>query len=123
MADRVLIVEDEPHVLSMLEFRLKQSGYDVLTAGSGTEALKKAREEDPKLIVLDVMMPPPNGYQVCRMLKDDAAKCHIPVILLTARSTESDKFWGMESGADDYVTKPYDVEELINKIKSFLEKG
>jgi len=122
MAKKILIVDDEPNIVMMLERRLKANGYDVIAAYAGEEALKRAKEDGPDLILLDVMMPPPNGFQVCRTLKDDPKYKHIPVVLLTAKVTESDQFWGMESGADAYVTKPYNADELLAKIGALLKK-
>ena len=122
MAKKILVVDDEPDIQQLISRRLKSNGYEVATAGSGDEALKKMPEIRPDLIILDVMMPPPNGFQVCRTLKDDPKYQKIPIILLTARSTESDQFWGMESGSDAYVTKPYNPEELLTKVKALLEK-
>jgi two-component system, OmpR family, alkaline phosphatase synthesis response regulator PhoP len=117
---KILIVDDEPDILFMLQSRLEAHEYDVVIASNGEEALEKARAENPDIILLDVMMPPPNGFQVCRTLKDDPAYKHIPVIMLTAKTTESDQFWGLESGADGYVTKPYNSEELLSKIAELL---
>ncbi len=120
MAKRILIVDDEPDIVKLISMRLKANGYDIATADSGEEALKKVPEFQPDLVILDVMMPPPNGFQVCRTLKDNPAYQKIPILMLTARSTESDQFWGMESGSDAYVTKPYNAEELLTKVKALL---
>lgn len=117
---KILVVDDEPDVVSLLKMRLQANQYDVVTGTNGDEGLKAVKEERPDLIILDVMMPPPNGFQVCRMLKDDPEYKQIPIILLTAKAADSDKFWGVESGADAYVTKPYNAEELLNKIKQLL---
>ncbi len=122
MAKKILIVDDEADIVMQLEIRLKASGYETISANDGEEALQKAKEEKPDLILLDVMMPPPNGFQVCRMLKDDPEYNQIPVIMLTAKATESDEFWGIESGADAYVTKPYNAQELTQKIQDLLER-
>jgi DNA-binding response OmpR family regulator len=120
MAKRILIVDDEADIIEMLKIRLESLGYDTSAAVNGEEALRKVNEEKPNLVLLDVMMPPPNGFQVCRIIKDDPDLKHIPVIMLTAKSTDSDKFWGMESGAEDYVTKPYNADELLEKIKAII---
>jgi len=117
---KILIVDDEPDIVFMLQSRLEAHDYDVVGASNGEEALEKTRTESPDVILLDVMMPPPNGFQVCRILKDDPAYQNIPIIMLTAKTTESDQFWGMESGADGYVTKPYNAEELLAKIRELL---
>jgi DNA-binding response OmpR family regulator len=122
MAKKILIVDDEPQILALLMSRLKTSGYEISLAQSGAEALKQAKTVRPDLLILDVMMPPPNGFQVCRMLKDDPDFKNTPIILLTAKAAESDQFWGLESGADAYVTKPYNPKELLNQVQALLEK-
>ena len=122
MAKKILVTDDEANIVMMVETRLKKQGYAVITANSGATALEQVKKDRPDLIILDVMMPPPNGFQVCRQLKDDEQYKDIPIILLTAKSSESDQFWGMESGADAYVTKPYNPEELLSKVKDLLEK-
>jgi len=123
MAKKILIVDDELLILDLLQVRLEANKFEVIKATNGEEALKKAKGiPRPDLIVLDVLMPPPNGFQVCRTLKDDPDYRDIPIILLTAKSTESDKFWGTESGADAYITKPYSAEEFVALIKSLIKK-
>jgi len=122
MGKRILIADDEENIVTVLSMRLKANGYDVKNANSGEMALKMIKEDRPDLAILDVMMPPPNGYQLCRELKDDPEFRKLPVILLTAKSTESDKFWGMEAGADAYITKPYNSEEILSKIATLLGK-
>ncbi|MDP8219173.1 MAG: response regulator [Candidatus Theseobacter exili] len=118
---KILVIDDEPHIVKILETRLRHIGYDVITGTNGVEALAKTREEKPNLVILDVMIPPPNGFQVCSTLKDDPECNQIPIILLTAKSTESDQFWGTESGADAYLTKPYNAEDLMNTVKSLIK--
>ncbi len=120
---KILIVDDDPDILSVLRIRLEANKFGVIAASNGEEALTKAKVDHPDLIVMDVMMPPPNGYQVCRMLKDNPEHNEIPIILLTAKDTQSDKFWGVESGADAYITKPYNAEELIGKVQTLLKKN
>lgn len=120
MAKKVLVVDDANDTIELIEYRLKTNGFDVVSASSGQGALEKIKSDKPDLIIMDVMMPPPNGFQVCRQLKDDPHTRHIPVILLTAKSTESDQFWGMEAGADAYLTKPYNPEELLTKINDLF---
>lgn len=117
---KILLVDDDPDLMKMVATRLAETGCEVLTADSGEMALRLAREKSPDLIVLDVTMPPPNGYQVCRVLREDPRFKEVPIIFLTARSEESDQFWGMESGADAYVTKPFHAEELLSKVSNFL---
>ncbi|MBP9733504.1 MAG: response regulator [Candidatus Omnitrophica bacterium] len=122
MANKVLVVDDEPGILLMVRSRLVKAGYQVEEAKDGQEALKKTREWSPDLVIMDVMMPPPNGFQACRILKDDSATRAIPIVLLTAKSTESDQFWGQESGADAYLTKPYDPQELLATVARLIQK-
>ena len=120
MAKKILFVDDEPDIVMMVEMRIKASGFDVVTGNSGQEAIDLAKEHKPDLIILDVMMPAPNGFQVCRTLKDDPEFKDTPIIFLTAKTTDSDQFWGVEAGANDYMTKPYNIEDLMTKIKGFL---
>lgn len=119
MADKkILVADDEPDMLMLITARLEASGYEAITAIDGQDALNKIRETKPALILLDVMMPRLNGYQVCREVRKDPDLKDIPVIMLSAKSQESDKFWGKETGADDYITKPFEASELLAKIKA-----
>jgi two-component system alkaline phosphatase synthesis response regulator PhoP len=119
---KILIVDDEPDVSSLLTLMLKAQGYNVVTAGDGQEALEKARSETPDLILLDVMLPRMDGYKVARILKFDENYSQIPIIMLTAKIQERDKQTGLEMGADEYMTKPFDTTALLAKIKNILEK-
>lgn len=120
---KILIVDDEEDIVNLLKIRLASKGFEVVAALNGKEALDKTKSERPDLLVLDVMMPPPNGFQVCHNLKNDPEFRNMPIILLTAKTTESDKFWGMESGADAYIPKPYNAEDLLEKINTLLKKN
>lgn len=120
---KILVVDDEPDVSSLLSLLLKSKGYDVITAADGQEALEKARKEGPDLILLDVMLPKLDGYRVARMLKFDEKFSHIPIVMLTAKIQEKDKKIGLEMGADDYVTKPFDTMNLMNRVKEILDKS
>lgn len=124
MADkkRILLVDDEKDLVETLTFRLESAGYEVIAAYDGMQGLEKARKELPDLILLDVMMPVMDGYQVCRFLKFDDVFRNIPIIILTARGQEGDKKTGMGVGADAYVTKPFDSVTLLEKIKELLER-
>jgi len=122
MAKKILVVDDEPDVVSLLTLMLKSKGYEVVSAGDGQEAIAKARSENPDLILLDVMLPRLDGYKVARMLKFDENFSHIPIIMLTAKIQEKDRELGIETGADDYVTKPFDTGVLLFKIEKTLEK-
>ncbi|OGB90525.1 hypothetical protein A2625_03150 [candidate division WOR-1 bacterium RIFCSPHIGHO2_01_FULL_53_15] len=119
---KILVVDDEPDVASLLTLMLKAQGYDVITAGDGQAALEKARGANPDLILLDVMLPRLDGYKVARMLKFDENYSHIPIIMLTAKIQEKDKEIGLEMGANDYVTKPFDTAALLAKIRERLAK-
>jgi two-component system phosphate regulon response regulator PhoB len=120
---KILVVDDEPEALELLEFNLQQAGYDVMTAADGAEALKKARANTPELIVLDLMLPEIGGLDVCKMLRRDAATAAIPIIMLTARAAEIDRVLGLELGADDYVTKPFSPRELVLRVKKVMQRG
>ncbi|MCU0640540.1 MAG: response regulator [Candidatus Margulisbacteria bacterium] len=121
-AIKILVVDDEPDVASLLTLMLKAQGYTVVTASDGQEALEKARSENPDLILLDVMLPRMDGYKVARMLKFDEKYSQIPIIMLTAKIQERDRQTGLEMGANDYLTKPFDTTALLDKIKVLLAK-
>jgi DNA-binding response OmpR family regulator len=119
---RILIVDDEEDILIVLKFRLEANNYEVLTASDGQEGLNKARTEKPDLIILDLMLPKLDGYKVCRMLKFDESYKVIPIIMFTARVQQKDEELGKEMGADAYVTKPFEPEILLEKIRQLLNK-
>ncbi|MBN1429418.1 MAG: response regulator [Anaerolineae bacterium] len=116
---RILVVEDSPTVLYMVSRMLTDGGYQVMTAKDGEEAMTLAIKERPSLVLLDVILPKLNGYQVCRRMKSTPATAQIPVILITSKTKETDRFWGMEQGADDYVTKPFDAQQLLAVVNRF----
>ena len=120
MAKKVLVVEDEPELVKALELRLKTQDYEVITAFDGEEGLRKAREENPDLIILDLMLPKMDGFKVSRMLKFDDSHKHIPIIMLTAKSEREDEELGKETGADEYITKPFEWEHLAARVKKHL---
>ena len=117
---RILIIEDEPAMVAGLRDNFEYEGYDVISAYDGVEGLKRALADDPDLVVLDVMMPLMSGLDVCKQLK--ARQPSIPIIMLTARGQEIDKVVGLELGADDYVTKPFSIRELIARVKAVLRR-
>ena len=117
---KILLVDDEPDIIEILQFVLEGEGYTCITASDGEEGLNKAREMAPDLIILDVMMPKINGYKISRLLKYDNKYKNIPIMMLTARSQEEDKAIGEETGADEYITKPFQVEEVVKKVKHYL---
>jgi two-component system phosphate regulon response regulator PhoB len=120
---KILIVDDEPEAVELIEFNIKQAGFDVLTASDGAEALKKARSALPNLIVLDLMLPEIDGLEVCKMLRRDPATAAIPIVMVTAKAAEIDRILGLELGADDYLTKPFSPRELVLRIKNILQRG
>jgi len=122
MAKRILVVDDEVRVLTVIQKRLESAGYEVITAMDGNEALIKARSVNPDLIVLDLILPKLNGYQVCSVLKRDSYYKQIPILMLTARSQERDVDEGMRVGADAYMTKPFKNEILLGQIEQLLAK-
>lgn len=117
---KILIVEDSPTYLRKIADSLQGTGYEIITAIDGEEALEKAVQENPKLIVLDVILPKKNGFQVCRQLKTSPATQDIKILMMTSKSQDSDRFWGLKQGADDYMTKPYEDEELLSNIANLL---
>jgi two-component system alkaline phosphatase synthesis response regulator PhoP len=120
---KILAVDDDAMVLAVIKKRLEFAGYEVITAMEGLEGLKKARSENPDLIVLDLILPNLNGYQICAMLKRDSNYRKIPIIMLTSRSQQADIAEGMKAGADAYITKPYDPDEFIAKIQTLLTES
>jgi len=118
----VLLVEDESAQREMLAYNLEAEGFDVITADNGEDGLILVYENDPDLIVLDWMMPQLSGIEVCRRLKSNSKTCQIPVIMLSARADEVDRVHGLETGADDYVAKPYSVIELMARVKAHLRR-
>jgi two-component system phosphate regulon response regulator PhoB len=123
LKSKILIVDDEPETLEIVEFNLKQAGFEVTCALDGETALKKAKQVLPALIILDLMLPEVDGMEVCKLLRRDPATSNIPVIMLTAKATELDRVLGLELGADDYLTKPFSTRELVLRVKKLLERG
>jgi two-component system alkaline phosphatase synthesis response regulator PhoP len=120
---RILVVDDEPSILETIRFHLELSDYDVVSAADGVEALKLARSEHPDLILLDLMLPRMDGYKVCKMLKMDKRYRTIPVIMLTAKAGSVDEVEGYQSGADAYIKKPFDLEELSGVVQDMIEQS
>ena len=117
---RILVAEDEPYILKMLDFRLRNLGHEIMGAADGGEALEIASKEKPDLVLLDVMMPVMDGFQTLRRLKSQEETKDIPVIMLTAKGQEKDIVSGLEAGAADYVTKPFSFAELIARVNRAL---
>ena len=122
MSDRILVVEDEKDLAHVLEYNLRQAGFDPLIACDGAAGLRMARDVKPALVLLDVMLPDLSGIEVCKKLKADAATSSMPVVMLTARGEESDRVKGLEAGADDYVTKPFSVREVMLRVRAVLRR-
>ena len=119
---KILVVEDDPSTSELIKYTLETSGFSVAIAGDGGEAMKKVRVDLPDLIVLDVMLPTMDGFQVCQILKHNTAYQKIPIIMLSAKINKEDIKAGLAKGADEYLTKPFDPAHLTEKIKSFTEK-
>ena len=117
---KILIVDDETDIIEILEYILRKEGYECISANDGEEGLRKAKEERPDLIILDVMMPKINGYKISRLLKYDTKYKEIPIIMLTARSQEEDKILGEETGANEYITKPFKIDYVVEKVKEYI---
>ena len=120
MGKTVLIVEDERAIVEILKFNLKREGYDTLEALDGGEGLELARTKDPDLILLDVMLPTMNGFEICSTLRKEGYS--VPIIMLTAREEENDKIYGLEAGSDDYITKPFSMRELLARVKANIRR-
>ena len=120
MADKVLIVEDDVNLLETIKYNLCKEGYDVVAASDGEQALEVARREKPNILLLDIMLPKLNGFEVCRILRKEMT---IPILMLTARADETDKIVGLEIGADDYMTKPFSMRELMARIRAMLRRS
>ena len=120
-AKKILIVDDEQDIVETLKFMLEAEGYKCFCAYDGETGLSLAKEIMPDLMILDVMMPKINGYKISRLLKYDTKYKEIPIIMVTARSQEEDKLIGQETGVNEYITKPFELDEIIEKVKVYLE--
>ncbi len=118
--ETILVVDDEPHIIELATLYLKNEGYRVISADDGAQALRQIEAERPALVILDLMLPEMNGWEVCRQVQ---ASSNLPIIMLTARSDDVDKIVGLELGADDYVTKPFNPRELVARVKAVLRRA
>jgi two-component system alkaline phosphatase synthesis response regulator PhoP len=118
--ETILVVDDEPHIIELATLYLKNEGYRVISADDGAQALRQIKTERPALVILDLMLPEMDGWEVCRQVR---ASSNLPIIMLTARSDDVDKIVGLELGADDYVTKPFNPRELVARVKAVLRRG
>lgn len=123
MKEKILIVDDEKDIIKVLDYNLSKEGFKTTSAYTGEDALKSALKEPPGLIILDLMLPGMDGLEVCKALKKDTKTANIPIIMLTAKTQESDKIVGLELGADDYITKPFSVRELIARVKAVMRRA
>lgn len=119
---KVLIVDDEEHIQELIKFNLENVGYKVICSGDGIEALKLVKIEKPDLVLLDVMLPGKDGYDVCKEIRKDISISNVPIIMITAKGEELDKILGLELGADDYITKPFSIRELLARVKAILRR-
>ncbi len=120
MPSTILVVDDSPTELRLVTAALQKQGFDIVTATDGDQAVAKAIASKPTLIVLDVVMPKKNGFQVCRELKTTPETQHIKVLLLTSKNQQTDRFWGLKQGADEYMTKPFDESALVTAVKKLV---
>jgi DNA-binding response OmpR family regulator len=119
MSSKILIVEDDPNLLEALKYNVRKEGHDVISAVDGVQALEVARRDKPDLILLDIMLPKMSGFEVCRILRKEMI---VPILMLTARDDEVDKVVGLDLGADDYITKPFSMRELLARIRAMLRR-
>jgi len=120
--EKILIVEDDPDIVEMIDYNLKKEGYRIISVLNGEDAIGIAEKENPDLIILDLMLPEMDGFQVCKHLRSEEKTSSVPIIMLTAKSQETDKVVGLELGADDYMTKPFSPRELVARIKAVLRR-
>jgi len=120
MKKRILLVEDDPSAARLVSYTLEQEGYEVLTAPNGVEGLRKAREEEPDLLVLDVMLPGLDGFEVCHRLRSEPQTAKLPILMLSAKAREADKATGINVGADDYLSKPAAPDEIVARVANLL---
>lgn len=118
----ILVVDDEQDLLDLIEYNLRQEGYDVLKAENGKDGIQMAKEHMPDLVLLDIMMPQMDGIEVCDRMREDSTLSHIPIIFLTARSDEKTEIEGLNKGADDFITKPISTTKLVSRIKAVLRR-
>ena len=117
---RILVVEDDTTLLDILKYNLEKEGFEVLIADDGVKALEAARAQQPSLMILDIMLPQMDGYEVCRILRSEMT---VPILMLTAKASEIDKVVGLELGADDYMTKPFSIRELMARVRALLRRS
>jgi len=123
MNKKILIIEDDPSTLRLIRYTLQQEGYQVLTASNGLEGLRKAKSEEPDLIILDAVLPGVDGFEICRRLRAEPQTAKLPILMVSAKARAIDKATGLKVGADDYITKPWHRPELVTKIAAMLQRN
>ena len=123
MSKRILVIEDDPASLRLMQYILEHKGYEVLTAVNGLDGLKKARSEEPDLVILDVMLPGMDGFDICYHLRAEPQTAKLPILMLSAKAREVDRDTGLKVGADYYITKPVDPAEIISNVEALLAQG
>ena len=123
MAKRVLVIEDDPATVLLISYILKEQGYKVLTALNGIEGFRKAVEQEPDLVILDIMMPEVDGFKICRALRREDRTSHLPILMFSAKARQIDKDAGLSAGADDYLTKPADPSEIVSRVDRVLAQS
>lgn len=122
MNEKILVVDDEENIVKLVSYNLEEEGYEIITANEGKEALAKVEQENPDLMILDLMLPKIDGFDICRKVRKNDQANNLPIIILSAKEEEIDKILGLELGADDYVTKPFSPRELIARVKAVLRR-
>ena len=122
MSRRILVVDDSPFIQELVKDILTRSGFEATTAMNGHEAMVAIGEDPPDLVLLDIIMPEMSGYQVCRLIRNDERLKALPVVMMTAKDTQKDRFWGLEVGADAYITKPIEEQSLLETVSSLLKE-
>lgn len=120
MTNKIVVIEDDPHIMHLITRTLQHSGYEVVTATDGSEGLRKVKEASPHLVVLDISLPGLDGYQVCHYLRNQPETATLPILMVTAMSRPSDQRRGFATGADDYLPKPFVLADLVNRVQSLL---
>ena len=122
MGKKILVIEDDPATLRLVDYSLKQEGYEIITASNGLEGIRKARGESPDLVILDVMLPGMDGFEICYRLRSEPTTAKLPILMFSAKAQEIDKDTGIKVGADDYLTKPSAPADIINRVEKLLAK-
>jgi len=122
MAKKILIIEDDPAISRLVDYSLRHEGHEVITAANGLEGIRKARKEAPDLVILDVMLPGMDGFEICHRLRSEPDTAQLPILMFSAKAQEIDKHTGLNVGADDYLPKPASPAEIVDRVAKLLEK-